>query len=104
MAGGDAGKSQAAQFPLVLRQNDFAKAINTDQQRLAVEIRMASSSGCPGHCLDPAQCAATDGSCRHGHPMKLGHKFSGWTLAFAILILAVVCDGVAVWMGWLSIH
>ena len=48
-------------------------------------------------------CAAAVGGCRRAHPMNLGHNV-GWTLLFAVLTLAVICDGVAVWMGWLSTH
>jgi hypothetical protein len=36
--------------------------------------------------------------------MNLYHKFGGWTLAFAVLISAVVCDALGIWMGWFSMH
>jgi hypothetical protein len=31
-------------------------------------------------------------------------SISGWTLVFAVLISAVVCDAFGIWMGWLSTH
>ena len=37
-------------------------------------------------------------------PMNLYHDFSGWTLLFALLTLAVICDGFGIWMGSLSTH
>jgi len=37
-------------------------------------------------------------------PMHLHHDVSGWTLLFALLTLAVLCNGFAIWMGWLSAH
>jgi competence protein ComGF len=36
--------------------------------------------------------------------MHLYHNVSGWTLLFALLTFAVICDGFAIWMGWLSTH
>jgi hypothetical protein len=27
-----------------------------------------------------------------------------WRLVFAGLILAVVCDGIGIWMGWIATH
>ena len=37
-------------------------------------------------------------------PMNFHHDFGGWTLVFAVLITAVICDALGIWMGWLSIH
>ena len=37
-------------------------------------------------------------------PMNLYHNISGWTLLFALLTCAVIIDGFAIWMGWLSTH
>jgi hypothetical protein len=36
--------------------------------------------------------------------MQIYHNVSGWTLLFAVLTLGVICDGFAIWMGWLSTH
>jgi hypothetical protein len=36
--------------------------------------------------------------------MNLHSHFGGWTLLFAVLTSAVVCDAFGVRMGWLSIH
>jgi competence protein ComGF len=36
--------------------------------------------------------------------MHLYHNVSGWTLLFTLLTFAVICDGFAIWMGWLSTH
>ena len=36
--------------------------------------------------------------------MNLYHDLSGWTLLFALLVGAVICDGFGIWMGWLSTH
>ena len=37
-------------------------------------------------------------------PMNLYHDVSGWTLVFAVLVCAVICDAFGIWMGWLSTH
>jgi len=44
--------------------------------------------------------------CRPGRrlPMNLYHDVSGWTLLFAVLVCAVICDAFGIWMGWLSTH
>jgi hypothetical protein len=36
--------------------------------------------------------------------MNFYHDFSGWTLVFAVLVSAVVCDAFDIWMGWLRTH
>jgi hypothetical protein len=36
--------------------------------------------------------------------MNFNRGFSGWTLVFAVLIFAVVCDAFGIWMGWLPTH
>jgi hypothetical protein len=36
--------------------------------------------------------------------MNFYYDFGGWTLVFAALISAVVCDALGIWMGWLSTH
>jgi hypothetical protein len=36
--------------------------------------------------------------------MNFYHDLSGWTLMFAVLTSAVVCDAFGIWMGWLSTH
>jgi hypothetical protein len=37
-------------------------------------------------------------------PVNLYHDVSGWTLVFAVLVCAVICDAFGIWMGWLSTH
>ena len=37
-------------------------------------------------------------------PMNFFRGYSGWTLVFAVLVSAVVCDAFGIWMGWLSTH
>ena len=41
-----------------------------------------------------------------GHPRLLrSHRdFGVWRTVFAVLIIAVICDAVAIWMGWLTVH
>jgi hypothetical protein len=34
-------------------------------------------------------------------PIKFYHDSSGWTLVFAVLVSAVVCEAFGIWMGWL---
>jgi len=34
--------------------------------------------------------------------MNLYHDFGGWTLVFAVLIYAVICDAFGISMGWFS--
>jgi hypothetical protein len=36
--------------------------------------------------------------------MNFYPDFSGWTLVFAVLVSAVVCDAFGIWMGWLPTH
>jgi hypothetical protein len=36
--------------------------------------------------------------------MNFYRDFGGWTLVFAVLISAVICDALGIWMGWLSMH
>jgi hypothetical protein len=36
--------------------------------------------------------------------MNLYDDFDGWTLVFAVLVSAAVCDAFGIWMGWLSTH
>ena len=36
--------------------------------------------------------------------MKFYHRFGGWTLVFAVLTSAVICDALGIWMGWLPAH
>jgi CDP-diglyceride synthetase len=36
--------------------------------------------------------------------MNLYHDVSGWTLVFAVLVCAVICDAFGIWMGRLSTH
>jgi hypothetical protein len=40
----------------------------------------------------------------NGHPMNFYRNFSCWTLVFAVLVSAVVCDAFGIWMGWLPTH
>jgi hypothetical protein len=37
-------------------------------------------------------------------PMNLYHNFGSRTLAFAVLVTAVICDAFGIRMGWLSDH
>ena len=57
-----------------------------DKQRVASDLTPAVQAG------------VTDGVFR----MRLYHNPSGWTLLFALLTLAVICHGFAIWMGWFS--
>jgi hypothetical protein len=53
--------------------------------------------------LRPCPCGA--GQAADGVlPMNLYHDVSGWTLVFAVLVCAVICDAFGIWMGWLSTH
>jgi hypothetical protein len=36
--------------------------------------------------------------------MNLYYDFGGWTLVFAVLVTAVVCDAFGIRMGWLLTH
>jgi hypothetical protein len=36
--------------------------------------------------------------------MKIRAEIGIWRLVFAVLILAVICDAVGIWMGWISSH
>jgi hypothetical protein len=36
--------------------------------------------------------------------MNFYDRFGGWTLVFAVLISAVLCDALGIWMGWISTH
>jgi hypothetical protein len=37
-------------------------------------------------------------------PMKIYADIGIWRMVFAALILAVVCDVVGIWMGWIATH
>jgi len=37
-------------------------------------------------------------------PMKIDGEIAIWRMVFAALIIAVVCDGVGIWMGWIAQH
>jgi hypothetical protein len=36
--------------------------------------------------------------------MKIDAGIGIWRMVFGALILAVFCDGVGIWMGWVSMH
>jgi hypothetical protein len=36
--------------------------------------------------------------------MNLYRDFGVWTLVFAVLVSAVICDAFGIWMGWLPAH
>jgi hypothetical protein len=37
-------------------------------------------------------------------PTKICADIGIWRMVFAVLILAVICDGVGIWMGWIATH
>lgn len=36
--------------------------------------------------------------------MKIRAEVGVWRMVFAALILAVICDAVGIWMGWIARH
>jgi hypothetical protein len=36
--------------------------------------------------------------------MKTYRDIGIWRMVFGALILAVVCDGIGIWMGWIAMH
>jgi hypothetical protein len=36
--------------------------------------------------------------------VKIREEIGIWRILFAVLILAVICDGVGIWMGWIASH
>jgi hypothetical protein len=36
--------------------------------------------------------------------VKIRDEIGIWRIVFAVLILAVICDGVGIWMGWIAQH
>jgi hypothetical protein len=37
-------------------------------------------------------------------PIRVYTDFGVWPIVFGTLIVAVICDGVGVWMGWIAMH
>ena len=37
-------------------------------------------------------------------PMKMRAEIGIWRIVFAALILAVICDAVGIYMGWIAAH
>jgi hypothetical protein len=37
-------------------------------------------------------------------PMRIAEDGGIWLIVFAALVLAVICDGIGVWMGWMAMH
>ena len=44
-------------------------------------------------------CRAAIGAGDGAHSMNLYHNLGGWTLVFAALVSAVICDALGTWMG-----
>ena len=38
------------------------------------------------------------------NPMKIYGEIGIWRMVFAALIIAVICDAVGIWMGWIAQH
>ena len=36
--------------------------------------------------------------------MKIRTELDIWRMVFAVLIFAVICDAVGIWMGWIASH
>ena len=36
--------------------------------------------------------------------VKIDGEIAIWRMVFAALIIAVICDGVGIWMGWIAQH
>lgn len=82
-----------------LRRLLVTESVTLPPPRMRIVISQTRDSGVRSQaCL---RCRpAADGVL----PMNIYHDISGWKLLFAMLTLGVVCDGFAVWMGWLSTH
>jgi hypothetical protein len=36
--------------------------------------------------------------------MKIDREIGIWRMVFAALIIAVICDAIGIWMGWIAQH